>query len=134
LHQIRHVRKDIDAQAIQERDMIDDKKVPSPEFPFQIAWVQNYTDLFQSKYAGKTDIEGVLNTLRKTGRVLLSGKGGAGKTSTARRLLKIAEHTSRTSFVDMKRWSLKLQEIWDHLEGDPFARMDFLLGNLGDPP
>lgn len=114
--------------------MTKSKEVPSPQFPYEIAWASSYGGMFRRSYAEVTGVDRILERVAEHGRALLSGKGGSGKTNIVRRVQSVAEERNFiTVFVDMRRWSPQLQERWEALDDEPLAHANFLLSQLGDP-
>lgn len=108
---------------------------PQVEFPYRISWTRNYKDLFRGEHTETTGIDDTLRRAAETGRVMLCGKGGSGKTTIVSRVSRLSQSSGiYTVFVDMRRWSPKLQVMLEGLDDDPLARADLLLAVLGDPP
>ncbi len=106
----------------------------SIEFSFEIAWTRNYSGLFQNTFFENTPIDGILDKARKSGRIMLCGKGGSGKTTIAVRLCENARREGYSAvFVKMRNWTRTLQEMWDQFDEHPISRANFLLSNLGEP-
>jgi hypothetical protein len=104
-------------------------------FRYRIGWAKDYSSLFLSQWEEVTGVAEALNRVRQTGRLLLLGKGGSGKTTVANRLKEDAVQSRiAVTLVNLKHWSPSIQAAWDATGDDILARAELLLGELGDPP
>ena len=111
-----------------------DSREPRVAFPYRIAWASDYGLLFRSQSEEVTAIDEILNRMGATGRVMLVGKGGSGKTTVANRLKeKAAQAGIAVTLVNLKHWSSKIHAAWDAAGEDTLARAELLLGELGTP-
>jgi hypothetical protein len=109
-------------------------KEPQPAFDFSLGWADDYDSLFQDRVV-VTGIEEILQRVSKTGRVLISGRGGAAKTTILYRLARglLGDQTVFPIIVNLKSWNAPLYEEWKAAPDDVSYRMEFLLTRVGIP-
>lgn len=104
-----------------------------PVFSYTLGWSDNYGSLFRNKFEKIAPAAELLSDVRYSGRALLVGKGGSGKTTVATRLVEAArQEGSEVCFVNMKLWVPSLEEEWGRLDASPLARMDLLFAELAE--
>lgn len=118
----------------QLRDYLAKWKDPQPPFEFSLGWADDYDSLFHGRVA-VTNADEVLNKVVKTGRVLISGRGGAAKTTLVYRLL---SHLQNDQFVlpilmNLKSWTEPIYKDWNQLPKHADDRMEFLLSHVSIP-
>ncbi|MGJ5051145.1 hypothetical protein ACQR09_29070 [Bradyrhizobium oligotrophicum] len=102
-----------------------------PVFNYKLGWSDNYGSLFRNSFRKITPAAELLNGVKNSGRALLVGKGGSGKTTVASRLVEAArQEGGEAYFVNMKLWIPTLEKEWGRLDASPLARMDLLLAEL----
>lgn len=105
-----------------------------PVFHYKLGWSTDYGLLFRREFSQETGTVAVLEVARRTGRALLVGKGGSGKTTIAHRLIEAASHNGNlTCLIDLKLWSARLEREWERLEQKAMLRADLLLSEFGHP-
>lgn len=118
------------ARAIDERIA----HLPTPAFDFSIGWAKSYDDLFKGVFYSESDSQTVLSAAESTGRVLISARGGAGKTYLLLRLAATALNERKLPILlNLASWSNRESEDWTRLPNDSTARIEFLLRNFGRP-
>jgi hypothetical protein len=106
---------------------------PDPEFKFLIGWCRSYEALFQGEYSEKTAIEDLVGQAAKTGRVLVSSKGGAAKSVIFRRLARMSLKIGHLAVIlDLKKWSSLHYTDWRKLQDVP-TRINYLFSSLQFP-
>ena len=109
--------------------------LPEPAFDYSIGWATDYSKLFRGEIFERGDINGLLRTATSSGRVLLCGRGGSGKTTVLRRIaIAAADLKMAVLFVDLRKWSATDEAAWHMLSSEATPRMDFLLGRFSDGP
>lgn len=104
-------------------------------FKYTVGWSRDYSSAFRSAFDEVTLFQAILARARTSGRILLIGKGGSGKTTIVLRLAEIANSEGASAcVVDLKHWSADIERAWNELGNDVLARADLLLSELGQPP
>jgi hypothetical protein len=102
--------------------------LPRPPFTYSIGWAADYSSLFRREFLNVGDVNTLLDNAAMSGRVLLCGRGGSGKTTIFQMLLVSAAHKNMVPiFIDLKRWTGTDEAEWHALPKDPTPRIDFLL-------
>jgi hypothetical protein len=106
--------------------------LPKPPFEYSIGWAKDYSTLFRNDVMRRGDIDDLLKTASRFGRVMLCGRGGSGKTTVLRRLaIAAAERSLVPILIDLRRWSFLDEQNWRLLSNEASPRMDFLLSHFG---
>ncbi len=118
----------------QIRNYLTKWKDPQPPFEFSLGWADDYDSLFHGRVA-VTGTDEVLNKVMQTGRVLISGRGGAAKTTLVYRLLLDLQ---KDQFVlpilmDLRSWTEPIYKDWNQLPKHAEYRMEFLLSHVSIP-
>ncbi len=125
----------VDALKEELRAFLNHWPEPQPAFEFTVGWSSTYDQLFREDYdRGTTGTENILDKTLGTGRVLISGRAGAAKTTILYRLLRnmLADPEAVPILIDMKSWAPHA-ERWAHVAEDFSYRMDFLLSTVARP-
>ena len=110
-----------------------DFEIPNPPFEFAIGWAEDYASALADRLGQEAGPDALWEQALRTGRVLLLGEGGAGKSSVIRRLWNRAHSDGMfASYVDLRRWRSELADEW-HAADDDAWRADLLLERLGVP-
>src|SRR4051812_7570794 len=89
--------------------MVDGFQLPEPEFLFEIGLAKDHPRLLEGVFERTGGPEILAELARTTGRVLLHGEGGIGKSTIARRLLAHACAVGDLAvLVDLRRWTPSL--------------------------
>src|ERR1700722_15664283 len=106
----------------------------TPAFSFEIGWSTKYDALLAQQFSFKTAPDQIIPQVVKTGRALISGRGGAAKTSIVHRLIgeSLTDSGVFPVLINMKAWNPILEDEWKEFP-DWFGRMDFLFRHLGIP-
>src|SRR5580704_6695634 len=118
----------------QLRDYLAKWKDPQPPFEFSVGWADDYNSLFHGR-AVVTSTDEVLKKLVKSGRVLISGRGGAAKTTVVYRLLLNLQNDQFVLpiLMDLKSWTEPIYKEWNQVPKHPDDRMEFLLSHVSIP-
>lgn len=104
----------------------------APEFSLKIGWAESYDALFRGVFAATGNVDTLIGSAAVTGRVLVSARGGSGKTQLLYRLALANARTNQLPiFVDFASWSTEELETW--AKGSRAARMDYILRRLAIP-
>lgn len=110
-----------------------DLETPDPPFEFVVGWAEDYASALTERLGEETGADSLWEHALRTGRVLLLGEGGAGKSSLMRRLWHRARGDGMfASYVDLRRWRSELADEW-HAADDDAWRAELLLERLGVP-
>jgi hypothetical protein len=94
-----------------------------PVFSVLTGWSRSYDDIFSGEFSATLHEDEVLDHSLSTGRAILSGRGGDGKTWLLRRLFARAIDSKIVPvFVDLKQWTGADYEVWK----------DWTRDNVGD--
>jgi hypothetical protein len=105
-----------------------------PHFPVTFGWASSYEALFASQFFATSDIDGVLVALTPHRRILLTGRGGGGKTAVLVRLAKTAfERGTLPVIVNLVNWTSDDNRLWESLRDDEEALIHFLLQRFASP-
>lgn len=109
-------------------------KEPQPAFDFALGWADDYDSLFQDQIS-VSGIEEVFQRVSKTGRVLISGRGGAAKTTIVYRLARelVGDRTVLPIILNLKSWTAPLYEEWKAAPDDVSYKMELFLTRVGIP-
>jgi len=113
---------------------ISDKEIPhdAPEFSLQVGWAESYDTLFRGAFSDLGTIDTLISTAALAGRVLLTARGGSGKSQVLYRLARANARNNRLPvFIDFASWSSEQLALW--VEGSRTARMDQILRSLAVP-
>ena len=106
---------------------------PKPEFPFSVGWCSGYDNLIEARVESTVDAYNLADEALRSGRVILSARGGGAKTVLMHRIArKIVKDGKAVVIVDLKRWTQRLSEIWTDLS-DPSSRLNLLLSTISFP-
>jgi hypothetical protein len=109
-------------------------EIPDPPFQFTIGWAEDYPSALTERVEQAPTSDALWERAVETGRVLLLGEGGAGKTSLMRRMWHRAHNAGLfATYVDLRRWRSELSDEWRTADDDAW-RTDLLLERLGVPP
>jgi len=107
---------------------------PTPEFKFELGWAGDYDSLFRGRVE-KTSTDEILIKVAKTGRALISARGGAAKTTivyrVARTLLK--DPTTFPVIIDLKSLNASFYKDWSTTADEYSAKFDLLLQRASMP-
>jgi len=117
------------------RELVGSWSIDQPVFDLKLGWCRSYDELFDSEFTEGDERE-LLGVVVNSGRVILSGRGGSGKTQLLMRLCrKAVDEGMLPVYINLKRWSGADYEEWKQwTSDDPRNGTDFLLrrfGNLG---
>src|SRR6266702_7763976 len=89
--------------------------LPSPEFKQTIGWAPTYEALFEHEFEAQLSVDSLLDQALTHGRVLLSGKGGSGKTVALKRLCVRSADRGRglPLLVSLVTWNAGHEKIWE---------------------
>src|SRR6266550_7668693 len=109
-------------------------RIPTHEFAYRVGWAPNYDALFRSEFWEESDITRLVERAFETGRVLLSSRGGGGKTVILSRLARECLNTGILPVrVDLKKWTAPDYNAWRELGDSPAKRAAFLLERFASP-
>ena len=92
-----------------------------------VALCQNYSALLRGEHDAPLSQSELLSLAAQRGRVLLSGRGGSGKSTIMRRLVVDAGAGKTAIFVDLSRWDHDGSEGWKLRREGAREAIDFLL-------
>lgn len=100
-----------------------------PAFSLMTRWSRSYDDIFGGELGTTLREDEVLDHSLSTGRAILSGRGGDGKTWLLRRLFKRAIDAGIVPvFIDLKQWTGADYEVWkEWTQDNSGAGADFLV-------
>lgn len=97
-------------------------------FEYRVGWCERYDELFRSEFVEETDIERLIVEARKVGRVLLTGRGGSGKTTILNRLSESSfGRETFAIFLDLKKWSSRDSARWQQMGQMSTDLLDYLI-------
>ncbi|MEM9439088.1 MAG: HEAT repeat domain-containing protein [Pseudomonadota bacterium] len=97
-----------------------------------IALCEDYSALLRGEHGAPLSHADLLQLAAQRGRILLSGRGGSGKSTIMRRLLIDAEAEGKTAvFMDLSRWDHDASEGWMECREGAREAIDFLLRRFG---
>ena len=106
-----------------------------PEFHLRVGFCKSYTCLLRGEADDSAEFDEVLDVARATGRILVSGRGGSGKTTFLRRLL---NHTIANGdagiFLDLLRWDNAATHAYEEVQDRALSCFDFLLRKFSEVP
>lgn len=107
---------------------------PTPEFPLTVDWAHGYDALFSGRFQQvAAEIESIAERALESGRVLLSGRGGSGKTTVLRRVADRAQSRGIQSvWTNFSRWTHSDYEAWNALTSHS-ERISYLLSKHSSP-
>jgi hypothetical protein len=115
------------------RDLLEANK-QQPEFEFRVGWSSTYDNIFRGEGLEITSTDELLSRAISTGRLLLTGAGGSGKTVILRKIAQRAlDKGMAPLLLDLRAWTLEDYAKWLKTSTEDFARMEFLLQNLAVP-
>lgn len=107
---------------------------PDPEFVHGIQWTTSYDGLFKGEFVDVGNKHSAVDKALRTGRVLLTGMGGVGKSILLNRIFNSVIHDNTLPIIiRFSEWSGKDYEHWQNLTDTPAVRMDYLLREHGRP-
>lgn len=105
---------------------------PTPRFNITIGSVRSYDEMFSGSPSGFVVENELIEQALKNGRVLISGRGGGGKTvmlgRVARQALKMG---GLPVFLSLKSWTQANSETWRSFESR-LVRVDYLIRTLAN--
>lgn len=112
--------------------MVREESLPKPEFIQKVGWAASYDDLFERHFESIGKIQSLARFALDNGRVLLSGKGGSGKTIALRRLAiqVVEEEIALPILISLFAWNPGYEERWKKLTARNGSRIDFLFENF----
>jgi hypothetical protein len=115
------------------RTLVQARRHARTPFELQIAWSTNYDDLFQLRHDVQSETV-VLQTLRSTGRGVLVGRAGSGKTCL---MARVAERALGQDvlpiFVELKNWKSSHYEEWREWLDKGGSGSAFLVARFSQP-
>jgi hypothetical protein len=109
-------------------------KNPEPPFEFALASADSYPALFTGDGLHSMDESELLKYATDTGRVVLSARGGSGKTVLLGRIFRQALKSGAVPvYIDLKQWTPPDYDGWARTGADAFRRMAFLLKRFASP-
>ena len=104
-------------------------ELPSLLFDYSIGWALNYTDIFSGETLEPGGVESILRMAAASGRVLLCGRAGSGKSLIVRRLAKSIAGSKRDMpiLVNLSKWSSRDSEDAMSRVGDSVSLMNLVL-------
>lgn len=114
------------------RKLVESWSIDQPVFDLKIGWCRSYDELFESELTEGDESE-LLGLAIRSGRVIISGRGGSGKTQLLMRLCrKAVDEKVLPVYINLKRWSGAHYEEWKQWTSeDPRNGTDFLLRRFG---
>lgn len=107
--------------------MVDLLPKPEHEFSLNIGWAKDYDELFRNRMSATAE-DSILDQARLSGRVLLSGKGGSGKTHLLYRVArKSIERGWLPIFLSLKSWNASDYGRWKEWSQQAGGGAAFLL-------
>lgn len=107
--------------------------LPEPDFSISIGWAQSYDTLFQGMFEEVTPESNIVIKASPYGRILLTGRGGGGKSETLNRLIKnVVYPDSVFVLIRLKLWVQSDNEHWDALATNG-ERLSYLFRRFGEP-
>jgi hypothetical protein len=122
--------EDFRAQVVASaRQVFDSWNLHDPAFSISTLWSKSYDEIFESECGTTLREDQVLGQPLSTGRAILCGRGGDGKTWLLRRLFRGAiDRGIVPIFIDLKRWTGADYESWKEWTSDNVeAGADFLV-------
>jgi hypothetical protein len=106
-----------------------------PDFGVRSAFCQDYSRLLRGDCDAAVEMADVLETAKQIGRLILSDKGGSGKTVYLRRLMNFARKNGlHCVFLNLSKWNEEHTELALEINSDPIAFFSFLLSKFADEP
>lgn len=100
--------------------------------PLSVALCSNYSALLRGEHGDALSHQALLSLAKERGRILLSGRGGSGKSTPMRRLVVDGAATGVTVvLVDLSRWDHAASEDWKVRREGTRDSIDFLLRRFG---
>jgi hypothetical protein len=104
-----------------------------PDFGVQAGFCSGYTELLLGVCAELADHGSILAQVKRSGRIILSDRGGSGKTVFLRRLMKSAADLSFCCiFLDLSRWTEEHSEKIKDKTDDALDLFRFLVGTFSE--
>jgi hypothetical protein len=93
---------------------------------------KSYSGLLRGEFENAIDVDALLKFASRSGRVILSARGGSGKTTVMNRLAVAAAKSGRIPvLVELSRWTADATEAWEALADSPRQAADFILARFG---
>ena len=106
-------------------------RTPEPRFNLQVGQVQSYDEMFVGKPSALIAEIDLIGAAIKSGRVLVSARGGGAKTVMLGRIAKrVSKLGGLPIFLSLKEWTQAHSEKWYELDSR-WARVDYLFCSLG---
>jgi hypothetical protein len=91
----------------------------------------NYSDLLRGDCGDPLSYEDILRLVQKSGRLIISGRGGSGKSTIMRRIAVAGSAAGLfVAFIDLSRWSQEVSSIWRNASGNTRESVEILLRAL----
>jgi hypothetical protein len=114
-------------------DAVAKLSIEKPVFPLNIGWANNYDKLLSQQVDVQPEAS-VIGKLLQVGRVIITGRGGGGKTQLLRR---IADHAVEVGIlsviIDLTEWSAADYDGWQEWSRTEGGAAAFLLKRFGRP-
>ena len=92
---------------------------------------KSYSGLLRDEFERAIDVDGLLKLSNHSGRVILSARGGSGKTTIMYRVAVAAAESGRVPvLVELSRWSAEATEAWEAVNYSPRQAADLILGRF----
>jgi hypothetical protein len=115
--------------------LVEQLMTPTVPFDYSIGWGNGYRDLFAGTQLTFSPVKSILEQAALSGRVLLCGRAGSGKSVILRQLAKQAlAKRNLVVFLDLSRWSPRDESKLSSCLMDTASSMNFLIdkfSNLG---
>jgi energy-coupling factor transporter ATP-binding protein EcfA2 len=103
-------------------------ELPEPRFRYTVAWAYSYRSLFSQEHLDATPPDAILEAASKSGRVLLCGRAGSGKSVILKQLAKLAsDQGALVVWIDLRRWISADSVPFEQEVGDSSACMNFMV-------
>src|SRR5262245_6320744 len=85
-----------------------------PDCPFKIGWAASYEDVFSGRLGTPHDARAILEMRLSNRRIVLTGRGGGGKTVVLTRLARMSLHMRVLPvIIDLVNWTAQDNEAWE---------------------
>ena len=96
------------------RSSISKLREAAPHFPFKIALAGSYEEVFSGRSSSPVDADTILEMSTSHRRILLTGRGGGGKTEILGRIARKAlERTVVPVIIDLANWTGEDNKAWE---------------------
>jgi hypothetical protein len=105
-----------------------------PDFPFKIGWAASYEDVFSGRLGTPHDARAILETWPSNRRIVLTGRGGGGKTVILTRLARTSlEMQVLPVIIDLVNWTAQDNETWEACRTKDEEVMQFIFERFTAP-